>query len=137
MVDRGRGTDGTEVSFGDQKRIATGPVELPRGTAPLVLTFTADGYFALPKTDPGSQPDADGGAQEEAHPRDRRTGQAAGEGRSGDAGLREGTMTRLWLLIVVAGCTTLPPIARDTCGNGILEPGEDCDSTAATCVAAR
>ncbi|MDB4956870.1 MAG: hypothetical protein JWO36_4439 [Myxococcales bacterium] len=41
-----------------------------------------------------------------------------------------------WLIpIVFAGaCTSFDPVARGTCGNGLLEPGEDCDTTDATCV---
>lgn len=37
---------------------------------------------------------------------------------------------RRWLVPVVvlaAGCTELPAIATGVCGNGIVEPGEDCD----------
>jgi VCBS repeat protein len=32
------------------------------------------------------------------------------------------------VLVVLAGCTALPVIERDECGNGIVETGEDCDS---------
>src|SRR5690348_3733168 len=42
-----------------------------------------------------------------------------------------------WLLpgaLLVAACTSFDPVARNVCGNGILEPGEDCDSPDATCV---
>jgi hypothetical protein len=40
----------------------------------------------------------------------------------------------LWLL-TLAACTTFDPVTRGVCGNGIVEDGEDCDSTDATCVA--
>jgi hypothetical protein len=33
-----------------------------------------------------------------------------------------------------AGCTDFADVPRDVCGNGLLEPGEDCDSDAANCV---
>jgi hypothetical protein len=39
-----------------------------------------------------------------------------------------------WLILLLAACTTFEPVPRNTCGNGVLEPGEDCDSTDATCV---
>jgi len=38
-------------------------------------------------------------------------------------------------LVVLAGCTSLDPIERGVCGNGLLERGEDCDSTDPSCVA--
>jgi len=38
------------------------------------------------------------------------------------------------LVLLVAACTTFEPVPRNTCGNGVLEPGEDCDSSDATCV---
>lgn len=37
-------------------------------------------------------------------------------------------------LALVAGCTDFDTIDRDVCGNGLLEPGEDCDSDDASCV---
>ena len=40
-----------------------------------------------------------------------------------------------WLLVLLVGCTSFDPIARNVCGNGIVEPGEDCDSTDPTCIA--
>ncbi|MEO8843140.1 MAG: hypothetical protein ABI591_29280 [Kofleriaceae bacterium] len=43
-------------------------------------------------------------------------------------------MKYLWLL-VLAACTTFDPVARGVCGNGIVEDGEDCDSSDATCIA--
>jgi hypothetical protein len=44
-------------------------------------------------------------------------------------------MTRaLALLVLVASCTELPPINEGLCGNGILEPQEDCDNPTALCV---
>jgi hypothetical protein len=42
-------------------------------------------------------------------------------------------MTRL-LLLALAACTTFEPITRNVCGNGLLEPGEDCDSNDPRCV---
>jgi hypothetical protein len=36
--------------------------------------------------------------------------------------------------LIVAACTDFAPIERDVCGNGLLEAGEDCDSSDATCV---
>ena len=45
-------------------------------------------------------------------------------------------MTRaLVLAIVVCGCSSLSDIDPDVCGNGILEPGEDCDASDPRCVA--
>lgn len=41
---------------------------------------------------------------------------------------------RACLLLILAGCTTFDPVPRNTCGNGVLEPGEDCDSSDASCV---
>lgn len=41
---------------------------------------------------------------------------------------------RWLLLLALTACTTFEPVARDTCGNGVLEAGEDCDSSDATCV---
>ncbi len=41
----------------------------------------------------------------------------------------------LLVLGAVSACTSFDDIARGVCGNGLLEPGEDCDSPAATCVA--
>jgi hypothetical protein len=44
---------------------------------------------------------------------------------------------KTWLIagvLAVAGCTSFETIPRATCGNGILEPGEDCDSKDASCV---
>lgn len=40
-----------------------------------------------------------------------------------------------WLLLgVLAACTSFDAVPRNVCGTGVLEPGEDCDSTDATCV---
>jgi hypothetical protein len=36
--------------------------------------------------------------------------------------------------LALAGCTSFDSLQRNTCGNGLVEEGEDCDSTAATCV---
>ena len=42
--------DGTEVSIaGSAIGVAPGPVQLPRGDAPVVLTFRADGYLPTSK----------------------------------------------------------------------------------------
>lgn len=40
-------------------------------------------------------------------------------------------------LLAIAGCTSFATIDRDVCGNGLLEAGEDCDTTDARCVACR
>ena len=37
-------------------------------------------------------------------------------------------------LILLAACTDFTDITRGVCGNGLLEPGEDCDNEAASCV---
>ena len=42
--------EGTEVSGTGVSGVAPGPVQLPRGTAPLVLTFKADGHVPVSKT---------------------------------------------------------------------------------------
>jgi hypothetical protein len=42
---------------------------------------------------------------------------------------------RLAALVLLAACTTFDPIERGVCGNGLLEPGEDCDSPDPSCVA--
>ncbi len=39
----------------------------------------------------------------------------------------------VWLLLVAA-CTDFEPIDRNVCGNGLLEAGEDCDSSDPSCV---
>lgn len=40
-----------------------------------------------------------------------------------------------WLFLgLLAACTSFDAVPRNVCGNGVLEPGEDCDSTDATCV---
>jgi hypothetical protein len=44
-------------------------------------------------------------------------------------------MRSLALLVICAACSTLDPIERGVCGNGLIEPGEDCDSHDPTCVA--
>ena len=42
----------------------------------------------------------------------------------------------LLLGLALGACTTFPALDRNVCGNGIVEPGEDCDSIGdATCVA--
>ena len=45
-------------------------------------------------------------------------------------------MNRLVIAIAVitCGCTSFESIDRGVCGNGLVEQGEDCDSTDATCV---
>ncbi len=35
------------------------------------------------------------------------------------------------MVLLLAGCTELPSIARNQCGNAVVEPGEDCDTYAA------
>ena len=42
---------------------------------------------------------------------------------------------RLAALALLAACTTFDPIERGVCGNGLVEPGEDCDSPDPSCVA--
>lgn len=42
---------------------------------------------------------------------------------------------RVAMLAVLAACTTFDPIERGVCGNGLIEPGEDCDSPDPSCVA--
>lgn len=39
-----------------------------------------------------------------------------------------------WLVVALVGCTDFASIDRGVCGNGLLEEGEDCDSSAATCI---
>ena len=40
-----------------------------------------------------------------------------------------------WLLLCwLAACTSFDAVPRNVCGNGVLEPGEDCDSSDASCV---
>lgn len=40
-----------------------------------------------------------------------------------------------WLvLLALIGCTDFDDVARDVCGNGLLEAGEDCDSKDPSCV---
>ncbi len=38
------------------------------------------------------------------------------------------------LLVLAIGCTDFTDITRGVCGNGLLEPGEDCDTESARCV---
>jgi len=40
-----------------------------------------------------------------------------------------------WLVLLLVGCTSFDPITRGVCGNGIVEAGEDCDSTDPSCIA--
>lgn len=40
----------------------------------------------------------------------------------------------LSIVVLVAACTDFTDVPRDVCGNGLLEPGEDCDSEDASCV---
>ncbi len=42
------------------------------------------------------------------------------------------TATFVGALGVLVSCETLPDLARDVCGNGVKEPGEDCDEVAAS-----
>jgi len=39
-----------------------------------------------------------------------------------------------WLVLLLVGCTSFDPITRNVCGNGIVEAGEDCDSTDPSCI---
>ncbi|HEV7558405.1 MAG TPA: VCBS repeat-containing protein, partial [Kofleriaceae bacterium] len=43
-------------------------------------------------------------------------------------------MTRLAYLFALAACSDFSTIERGVCGNGIVEPGEDCDSNDPSCV---
>lgn len=45
-------------------------------------------------------------------------------------------MKRLILVagVALASCTGFDAVQRNVCGNGLIEPGEDCDSNAASCV---
>lgn len=43
-------------------------------------------------------------------------------------------MKALLLVAIVAGCTDFQTIDRGVCGNGVVEPGEDCDSSDPSCV---
>src|SRR5690349_18305263 len=43
-------------------------------------------------------------------------------------------MMRVALLALCVSCTTFEPVSRNICGNGLLEPGEDCDSKDPRCV---
>src|SRR5262249_9470468 len=45
----------------------------------------------------------------------------------------EEEMRTAYLALLLAGCTDFAPIERGVCGNGLLEPGEDCDSQDAAC----
>ena len=43
-------------------------------------------------------------------------------------------MTKLAILLLLGACTDFTDLTRGVCGNGLLEPGEDCDSEVASCV---
>src|SRR5512139_2242052 len=43
-------------------------------------------------------------------------------------------MRGVLVLLALAGCTDFDSVTRDVCGNGLLEPGEDCDSSDPSCV---
>src|SRR5258706_13301258 len=43
-------------------------------------------------------------------------------------------MNKALLVVALTACTSFDPIQRNVCGNGLLEPGEDCDTTEASCV---
>jgi hypothetical protein len=45
-------------------------------------------------------------------------------------------MRCLGYLILLAACTDFDDVSRGVCGNGLLEPNEDCDSSDASCVRA-
>ena len=38
------------------------------------------------------------------------------------------------LVMSTAACTSFDTLGRNVCGNGLIEPGEDCDSSDASCV---
>jgi len=40
----------------------------------------------------------------------------------------------LLVVLLVSACTDFADVSRGVCGNGLLEPGEDCDGEAANCV---
>ena len=40
----------------------------------------------------------------------------------------------LLLVMSTAACTSFDALGRNVCGNGLIEPGEDCDSSEASCV---
>jgi hypothetical protein len=40
----------------------------------------------------------------------------------------------LWIAIALAACTDFSTVDRGVCGNGLLEAGEDCDSSESRCV---
>jgi hypothetical protein len=44
-------------------------------------------------------------------------------------------MIRILVAILLSACSSLSDIDPDVCGNGILEPGEDCDASDPRCVA--
>src|SRR5256885_8502240 len=46
----------------------------------------------------------------------------------------QGPVLLLFLALAGAACTDFATIDRGVCGNGLLEAGEDCDSSAANCV---
>jgi hypothetical protein len=43
-------------------------------------------------------------------------------------------MRSLIVLVILAGCTDFDDLTRNICGNGLVEAGEDCDSSDPTCV---
>lgn len=42
--------------------------------------------------------------------------------------VRRGWLALFPILVVIAACATLPEVRSGTCGNGAVEPGEDCDT---------